>query len=260
MAIEETIVAADQAGLAASAAVWLVEALADAEAAGACRLRVCLSGGSTPRRLYELLATPAWASRLPWPKIDWYFGDDRFVPHDHPDSNARMAREALFNHAPVAAEQLRLIPYGPDIDQCAADYDALLRHELAVDAAEDPGRPLFDAMICGLGLDGHTASLFPGKPALSETERLVVAVPEAGQTPFVPRITLTFPALNNARYSAFLVSGADKRPVLARLQAGADLPAAHIGARETLSWLLDRAAAGDAAAGGAEFGGHGAPS
>lgn len=254
MGLHETIVAADPAGLAANAAVWLVESLADAEAAGARRLRVCLSGGSTPRRLYELLATPAWASRLPWPMIEWYFGDDRFLPHDHPDSNARMAREALFAHAPVTPDKIHYIPFGDDLDACAAAYDRTLREARAMDRSEDPGRPLFDAMICGLGLDGHTASLFPGKPALDVEDRLAVAVPEAGQEPFVPRVTITFPALNDSRFTAFLVAGEEKRPVLEKLRAGRDCPAGRVRAKRCLTWLLDRAAAGDEAAGGATFG------
>ncbi|MFC0283748.1 6-phosphogluconolactonase [Camelimonas abortus] len=244
MALQETIISADLDGLAANAALWLLEALADAEAEGARRLRVCLSGGSTPQRLYALLAAPAWSARLPWEKIEWYFGDDRFVPHDHPDSNARMAREALFDHAPATAGRVHYIPWGPDIVACAAAYERTLRAAMARDREEDPGRPLFDAVICGLGRDGHTASLFPGKPALAVTDRLATAVPEAGQPPFTPRITLTFPALNDSRFTAFLVAGADKRPALERLRAGADLPAARITAKRCLTWLLDRAAAG----------------
>lgn len=245
MSLVETIVAPDPAGLAASAAQWLVDSLTDAQSAGARRLRVCLSGGSTPRRLYELLATPAWSAHLPWHDIDWYFGDDRFLPHDHPDSNARMAQEALFAHAPPSRGHVFPIPFGPDIQTCADAYEALLRQAAADDAREDPGRPLFDAMICGLGLDGHTASLFPGKPALAVHDRLAAAVPEAGQDPYVPRITLTLPALNDSRFTAFLVAGADKRDVLARVRSGGDLPAARVSARDSLVWILDRAAAGD---------------
>lgn len=245
----ETIIAADPAGLAENAALWLIDALAEATQAGARRLRVCLSGGSTPKRLYELLAKPVWAARLPWERIEWYFGDDRFLPHDHPDSNAHMAQQALFNHVPVPHGHVHFIPYGPDIQAAADAYDRLLRQALAVDERSDNGRPLFDAMICGLGLDGHTASLFPGKPALDVNQHLAVAVPEAGQAPYVPRISLTFAALNNARFTAFLAAGAEKRDVVARVRkqysagVSADLPAARITARDGLVWLLDRAAA-----------------
>lgn len=245
----ETIVAQDPAALAGNAAHWLIDALADATRAGAQRLRVCLSGGSTPKRLYELLARPEWAARLPWERIEWYFGDDRFLPHDNPDSNAHMAREALFNHVPAPHGNLHVIPYGPDLQASADAYDTLLRQAALADERENNGRPLFDAMICGLGLDGHTASLFPGKPELMVHDRLVVAVPEAGQSPFVPRISLTLPALNNSRFTAFLVAGADKRDILARVRRQAELgtsatlPAARITARDGLVWLLDRAAA-----------------
>ncbi|GHE48438.1 6-phosphogluconolactonase [Camelimonas fluminis] len=239
MPVVKTTVVASADALSHTAARWLENALTLAEARRGPdhQLRVCLSGGSTPKRLYELLATPHWAERLPWDRIAWYFGDDRFVPHDHADSNAHMVDAALFAHAPDT--DVNVIPYGPDIEVCARAYDSLLRAAHAADA----GAPLFDAVICGVGLDGHTASLFPGQPALVVGDRLAVAVPEAGQEPFVPRISLTFRALNDSRATAFLAAGADKRDILTRIFAGEDLPARRITAHDSLTWLLDEAAA-----------------
>ncbi len=239
MPVVKTRIVADADALSHTAARWLESVLAVAEARRepGRQLRVCLSGGSTPKRLYELLATPHWGERLPWDRIAWYFGDDRFVPHDHPDSNARMADAALFAHAPDT--DVNVIPYGPDIEVCARAYDSLLRAAHAADS----GAPLFDAVICGVGHDGHTASLFPGKPALAVDDRLAVAVPEAGQAPFVPRISLTFRALNDSRATVVLAAGADKRDILTRIFAGDDLPAGRITAHDSLTWLLDEAAA-----------------
>lgn len=239
MSVVKTKVVADADALSHTAARWLENVLAAAEAKRPAdqQLRVCLSGGATPKRLYELLATPHWVERLPWSRIAWYFGDDRFVPHDDDDSNARMAEAALFAHTPQT--DVNVIPYGPDINVCANAYDSLLRAAHLADA----GAPLFDAVICGIGLDGHTASLFPGKPELDEQAQYVVPVPVAGQDPFVPRISLTFRALNDSRATLMLASGGGKRRILERIFAGEDLPAGRITAHDSLTWLLDEAAA-----------------
>ena len=169
---------------------------------------VCLSGGSTPRRLYEWLATPAIASRFPWGRVHWFWGDERFVPHDHPDSNYPDGARRV----PFARPRSRLTtftrfrPKGLSPEQAAAAYEATLKRFYGADTLA-PDRPLFDVTLLGIGEDGHTASLFPGQPALQETRRWVVAVIGANAE---PRITLTYPALDSSRDVAFLVTGKGK--------------------------------------------------
>jgi len=232
-------VLADPDAVAARAAELLVGALAGT----AGEAVVSLAGGSTPRRLYELLASPAWRTRIPWERVRWFFGDERFVPPGHPDSNFGMVRRALFDPALVPPATVHAIPTeGLTPDAAALAYEAELRR--AYGAVElDPARPLFAVSLLGLGEDGHTASLFPGTAALEERRRWAVAVPGARPE---PRISLTFPALDSAALTLVLVTGASKRPVLARLAAGADLPAARLRPSGTLIWLLDAAAAGRA--------------
>jgi 6-phosphogluconolactonase len=201
---------------------------------------VSLSGGSTPRRLYELLATQEFASRIPWHRVHWFWGDERFVRHDHPDSNYGMARDAFLSRVPVPKDNIHAVPTdGGSPEQATATYEATLKRfygaeTLALD------RPLFDVTLLGIGEDGHTASLFPGHPALQETRRWAVAVIGAKSE---PRITLTYPALDSSREVAFVVTGAEKRGVVARAQAGdRTLPAAMVHPVGHLHWFTDRAA------------------
>lgn len=203
---------------------------------------VCLSGGSTPKRLYALLAGPDYVGALPWNRLHWFFGDDRLVPPDDERSNLRSAREA-FGTAPIPEGHLHPIPTGGTAQAGASAYADTLRRFYGADRL-DPARPLFDLVLLGLGEDGHTASLFPGKPAADEGEAWVAPVPEAGLAPFVPRISLTFPALASSRRILVLVTGAGKREPLARLAAGEDLPARRIASVGDVGWLVDRAAAG----------------
>ncbi|MFE1602737.1 6-phosphogluconolactonase [Methylobacterium sp. ID0610] len=212
-------------------------------AAGTDRCAVALSGGSTPKRLYALLAGPEFRGRLPWERIHWFFGDERVGDSPEAGSNRRMVEAAFGSDTPVPAGHLHPIPTGPDPDRAAASYAAELQ-SFHGGATLDPGRPLFDLVLLGLGEDGHTASLFPGKPAVTVTDRWVVGVPEAGLAPFVPRVSLTLPALASSRLSLFLVSGAGKRDPLTRIAAGEDLPAGRVRAAGELVWLLDAAAAG----------------
>jgi len=202
---------------------------------------ICLSGGSTPRRLYERLAGPAIASRFPWPRVHWFWGDERFVPHDDPDSNYRMARDALLSRVPIPSDNIHPIPTeGLSPERAAATYEATLKGFYGTDLLA-PDRPLFDVTLLGIGENGHTASLFPGQPALQETRRWAVAV--AGASP-EPRITLTYPALNSSRDVAFLATGAGKRDVVARARAGdRAIPAAMVRPIGRLHWFTDRAAA-----------------
>ena len=203
-------------------------------------LAFCLSGGSTPRRLYEQLGTPAIASRFPWNRSHWFWGDERFVPHDHPDSNFRMANEAFLSKVPVPDVNIHAVPTdGLSPDESAAAYEATLMRFYNADTLA-PGRPLFDVTLLGIGEDGHTASLFPGQPALQETRRWVVAVIGAKRE---PRITLTYPALNSSRHVAFLVTGKEKQEVLTRVRDGiSTLPAAMVRPVGHLLWFTDRAA------------------
>lgn len=170
---------------------------------GVCR--VSLSGGSTPRRLYEMLAT----RDLPWDAIHWFWGDERNVSPDHPDSNRRMVREALLDRVPVPKENVHPVPV--DVDDpaaAAARYEATLREAFGTD---EP--PRWDLVLLGMGDDAHTASLFPGTDAIRRTDRLFV---ENWVEKFdAYRYTLTAPAINSGREIWFLVSGEAKRPAVA---------------------------------------------
>ena len=231
--IARTIVLDDLDGLAESVAAWLVEKAAAAESG----FSLALSGGSTPRRLYERLASPAWRGRMPWERVHLFWGDERFVPPDHPDSNQRMARDSLIAHVPVPPANVHPIPTDGTPEEAARRYDA----ELRAFAAARGAAPLFDVQLLGLGEDGHTASLFPGTAALAEWRALAVAV--VGAKP-EPRITLTYPALALSRDAAFLVAGEGKRGMLRRLLAGdPELPAAAVRASGEVVVFADRAAA-----------------
>ncbi len=207
------------------------------------RFALALSGGSTPRSLYNLLATNARNS-LPWDKMFFFFGDERHVPPTDKDSNFKMANEAMLSKVPVPQENIFRVPAeNPDAAAAAEAYDQTLRKFFAL----DPGQlPLFDLILLGLGPDGHTASLFPGTAALQEKSKLVVANWVEKFNTY--RITFTIPVLNTGRRVAFLVSGTDKAPALqAVLQSdapGEQYPAKLVHpANGKLIWLVDRAAA-----------------
>ena len=235
-----TVVLADPDAVAAEAARRLCDLLASRPLES--RLSVCIAGGSTPKRLYGLLSAPPWRDRMPWPRISWFLGDERMVPPGHPDSNLGMARTALFTRSPVPPESIHAMPTGGSAEAGADAYEAALRrfHGPGPLSAE---HPLFDVVLLGFGPDGHTASLFPGKPAIEEQARLAVAVPEAGEPPFVPRITLTRSALGSCRLLLWLATGRAKRDALARIAAGEPLPAARVIGQSETSWLLDQEAA-----------------
>jgi 6-phosphogluconolactonase len=223
--------------LALDVAEWLCDLAQASDRAFA----VCLSGGSTPRRLYECLAAPEIASRFPWNRTHWFWGDERFVPHDHPDSNYRMTREALLSRVSIPEANIHAVPTeGLSPEEAAIAYEATLKRFYGADSLA-PGRPLFDVTLLGIGDDGHTASLFPSQPALQETRRWAVAVIGAKAE---ARITLTYPVLDSSREVAFLVTGKEKRGVVARAQAGDKaLPAAMVRPLGRLHWFTDRAAA-----------------
>lgn len=208
-------------------------------------VRIALSGGSTPRKTYQELAGSRLIGRFPWQRVHWFWGDERFVPPDHPESNFRMAREAMLDAAPIPPENIHPIPTdGLNPDEAAAAYEETLQTAYGGRQLV-PGRPLFDVCLLGLGDDGHTASLIPGEPVLREHTRWVAAV--AHGRPEV-RITLTYPAINASRHIAFLVSGAGKHAMLREVvSGGSTVPAARLKPWGELLFLADRAAAGDLA-------------
>lgn len=200
------------------------------------RFAICLSGGSTPRRLYQLLADAPYRDAVPWDRVHWFWGDERFVPWDHPDSNYRMAREAMLAHVPAPAQNIHGIATTGDPAEAARAYERVLKAYYGAETL-DPARPLFDVELLGLGPDGHTASLFPGSDVLEERQRWVAEV--VGAKPEV-RITLTYPTLESSRHTAFLVAGADKREALSRVLAGdLELPAARLRPTGELVWVVD---------------------
>ena len=231
---------ADPAAMAKAAAERIIARIAENPG----RVAICLTGGSSPKQLYQLLATEAWRSRIPWQRVHWFIGDERFVPADDPLNNMGAARK-LFLDQCAPASNVHPIPTSTadptDPDRGAALYEGELKSFYGADVL-DPGRPLFDLVLMGVGPDGHTASLFPDFPALDETKSWVVGVPKANVEPFVPRITLTLPALTSCREMLFEVAGADKRAILTRMFAGENLPANRARSSGVTVWLVDQAA------------------
>jgi len=211
----EILIEPNPEGVAAAAASeFLQQAVAAVRAKSL--FAVALSGGSTPRTLYSLLASDAYRDRLPWDNIDFFWGDERHVPPDDPDSNYRMAREAMLSKVPVPAANIhRVKAEEGDAAAVAAQYELGLRTFFQT---PDGQFPRFDLVLLGMGPDGHTASLFPGTAALGERQRLVVANRVEKLDTY--RITLTLPVLNNAACVMFLVTGEDKAQVLKEVLEG----------------------------------------
>jgi 6-phosphogluconolactonase len=230
-------VADDPADLADRVAIWLATRVALAPS----RLALNLSGGATPKGVYELLGGEDLGARVDWRKVHLFWGDERFVPSDHQDSNFHMAWEAMIRHVPIPAEQVHRIPTEAGSPEKAAALYAETLQDFYGARTLDPSRPLFDVTLLGLGTDGHVASLFPGSAALDE--RAAWATSVVGVKPD-PRISLTYPALESSDAILFLVSGAGKRDSLARLLANdPSLPASRLAARGSIRILADRAAA-----------------
>ena len=210
-------------------------------AANSARVAICLTGGSSPKQLYQLLATDAFRSRIPWDRVHWFIGDERFVPADDPLNNMGMARQ-IFLDRWAPASNIHPIPTDTaDPDKAARRYENELQSFYGA-ARLDPARPLFDVVLMGVGPDGHTASLFPDYPAIEETGRWVVGAPQAHVEPFVPRVTLTLPALNSSHEMLFEVAGSDKRAILTRVLDGENLPANRAHSTGETIWLVDTAA------------------
>jgi 6-phosphogluconolactonase len=206
------------------------------------RFCVALSGGSTPKSLFSLLASGKF-SALPWKQVFLFWGDERYVPADAPESNFRMTKEALLSKVPIPTENVfRIKTEISPSDKAAADYEQTLKTFFHLKSGEVPR---FDLTLNGVGTEGHTASLFPHSPALDETSRLVVA-------PWIEkfkmfRISLTLPVFNHAASVMFLVAGKEKAPILQEVfeRPSQQLPAQRIQpSHGDLLWFVDRAAAG----------------
>lgn len=231
----------DPDALADTAAHRIADAATEAIAARG-RFTIALAGGATPRATYARLALAPCCDRVDWSRTWVFFGDERGVPPEHPDSNYGMAHATLLSKVPLpAAQVLRIRAEAEDHEAAAAEYAKALERVFATRRGQ---LPRFDMVLLGLGVDGHTASLFPGSPVLKEVFRTVAAV-HAAAAAIPQRLTLTLPVLNAAARVVFLVAGAEKAKVVrALLVEGAWLPAAMVrpDAGE-LVWLLDRAAA-----------------
>jgi 6-phosphogluconolactonase len=234
----------DAAALARRAAQYFVEQVERAAAARG-RARVAISGGSTPKATFKLLADPAqpWRARMPWSQLDLWWVDERCVPPNDPDSNYRMTREAMLDHVPLKPEQIHRMEGELEPEAAAARYEAALRNGFRLEGAE---LPRFDVVQLGIGPDGHTASLFPHTQALHELDRLAVANHVENKDAW--RVTLTWPVINRGSQVFFLIGGADKAQILKEVFTGPRhverLPSQLISpAGGILTLLLDRAAA-----------------
>jgi 6-phosphogluconolactonase len=209
------------------------------------RFRIALSGGSAPRLVYPLLIAPPRRDAVDWSKVEFFWGDERAVPPDDPESNYGLARRLLLDNLPgVRAESVHRMPADePDPEAAAVRHEAELGRAFAL----PPGRrrrPRFDLIWLGMGPDGHTASLFPGSSVLAERIRWVTTATAPRTSPVAARMTFTLPLINAARAVLFVVAGADKAAAVRSIRAGSpDLPAARVRAASTL-WLLDAAAGG----------------
>lgn len=208
-------------------------------AASRGRCLISLSGGHTPARAYRIWAAE-YGDKMPWSKTHFFFGDERFVPAGDSQSNYRMAKEMLFSAAPIPPENIHPIETNfPDAEEAARAYERILRNFIGESG------PSFDVLFLGLGPEGHTASLFPGSPALAEKNRWALGVRAPAEPPV--RISLTFPVLRRARQTFFLVAGADKQEIIAQLrrespQEVANLPVAMLRPEGEEIWFLDKAA------------------
>ena len=243
MADREIIVLPDAEAVARQAlGIWqrhAAEAVAKRKA-----FRVLLSGGSTPKRLFQLLAEQPVRDLLPWSGTHLFWGDERAVPPDHKDSNYRMTREAMLDTvSPPAAQVHRLHGENPDLAAAATDYQKVVAGAFKADTDGPP--PAFDLVFLGMGTDAHTASLFPGTRALGETRAWFVAneVPQLNTR----RLTATYPLLNAARAVVFLAAGHDKAEPLGRVLAPkgetSSAPSRGISPAGSLAWVIDKAAA-----------------
>ncbi|MHC2625729.1 6-phosphogluconolactonase [Bradyrhizobium huanghuaihaiense] len=231
------IVAADAEALAQTAAERVMARIG----ANPSRIAICLTGGSSPKKLYQLLGSDACRDKIPWDRAHWFIGDERFVPESDPLNNMAVVRAAFLDRNAPAGHIHPIPTTAGNPDGGAQAYARELQAFYGADQL-DPARPLFDLVLMGAGPDGHTASLFPGFPEIEETRRWVVGVPEANVAPFVPRVSLTLPALASCHEMLFEIAGHDKQAILTRLLNGENLPALRARSNGETVWLVDRAA------------------
>jgi 6-phosphogluconolactonase len=210
-------------------------------AANPGRIAICLTGGSSPKKLYQLLGSDAYRGKIPWDRAHWFIGDERFVPSSDPLNNMAMARSTFLDRNSPSGHIHPIPTNAGNPDQSAEAYARELKAFYGADQL-DPPQPLFDLVLMGVGPDGHTASLFPGYPAIEENRRWVVGVPNANVAPFVPRVSLTLPALASCREMLFEIAGHDKQPILTRLLNNENLPAIRARSNGETVWLVDQAA------------------
>jgi 6-phosphogluconolactonase len=210
---------------------------------------MALSGGNTPRRLYELFSRAPLINQMPWKQIHLFWGDERCIPPDQPESNYYLAFQTFLSQTPLPGKNIHRIPVekgpGPFV---ALEYEKELYNVVPADPLPDTNAdlrpiPSFDLILLGLGRDGHTASLFPGDPALKENEHLTAFVPRSPLEPFLPRITMTLPLINQAGCVLFLVSGSDKNNVVKAILKSPDsghnrFPAAQVNPKGKVCWFL----------------------
>ncbi|UWU79021.1 6-phosphogluconolactonase [Bradyrhizobium huanghuaihaiense] len=235
--LPKLIVAADAEALAQTAAERVMARIG----ANPGRIAICLTGGSSPKKLYQLLGSDAWRDKIPWDRVHWFIGDERFVPESDPLNNMAVARAAFLDRNAPAGHIHPIPTTAENPDAGAQAYARELQAFYGADQL-DPARPLFDLVLMGAGPDGHTASLFPGFPEIEETTRWVVGVPKANVAPFVPRVSLTLPVLASCYEMLFEIAGHDKRAILTRLLNGENLPALRARSFGETVWLVDRAA------------------
>jgi len=251
---DELTVVIDPPQLALAATRLFVAAAAEAIGRHG-RFDIALSGGSTPRQLYQLLATAPWSRVVHWSRCHFFWVDERLVPPDHEESNFRLAQETFLSKLPIAPGQIhRPRVEAGDPEAVATGYEREMREfflpsPLAPqrppgDVGSDSHLPRLDLVLLGLGADGHTASLFPGAAASQEAERWVVSTPPGSLPPRVWRVTMTLPAINAARAVAILVSGPEKgRALKSLLEGDESLPASRVRPSDgKLLWMVDRAA------------------
>jgi len=234
---------ADADGIAAAARDYVLAA-AQRSIAERGVFNLVLAGGSTPRKLYEQLAQQT----ADWEKWQFFMGDERYVPLDDERSNQKLANDTLLSALAAKIDQVHAVPVDqPTAEQAAMEYEKQIRQHFQ----DQTGVPAFDLILLGMGSDGHTASLFPGKPALNETGKLVVASEPGILPPPVYRVTFTLPLINAARRVLFMAAGADKtkafqtvRQDLAKTPQAATTPAGKVRPTGELLWFIDQAAAG----------------
>ncbi|GAA1574524.1 6-phosphogluconolactonase [Kribbella hippodromi] len=222
----------DADALVPAVAARFITSVVDAQSNGRVA-QVVLTGGRVAARVYAAVADSPARSAIDWQRVEFWWGDERFLPDGDPERNETQARDALLSH--VNVDPARVHPMAPDTGQGAEAAAAAYAKELTTE-------PVFDILMLGVGPDGHVASLFPGYPQLTVTDAAAVAVHDSPKPP-PTRVSLTFPVLDRAREVWFVVSGDDKAEAVGKALAGGDVPAAHPKGQERTLWLLDQAAA-----------------